>query len=201
MELLPLLLLIAVGVFMLKKNEQRKRITLLGKQLGHFQIEKLMENLTSGYLRALGEGDPERREQVWRHLNTAEAQLCEQFDKFCAEFSRLDEADTRVSTLALAVPYAASWFPQATFDFREALAIHMRGITEAANNLQQRTSKEKAFTLSAELYLMQHSCHWFCNSKAIASARLMARHQTTLAQVLASVAPETRAAYLALTGS
>ena len=39
---------------------------------------------------------------------------------------------------------------------------------------------------------MQHTCHWFCNSKTVASARLLARHQTTYEQVLASVTPETR---------
>ena len=201
MEIFSLVLLLAVGVYILKKSEQRKRIALLGSHLGNYQIEKLMETLTDGYLRALGEPDPERREQVWRYLDTAEAQLCEQFSQFCAEFSRLDAADTRVSKLALAIPYAASLFPQATFDLRKALAIHAQGLTQAASNAQHRTPRDKAFTLSAELFLMQHTCHWFCNSKAVASARLMARHKTTHAQVLAAVAPETRAAYQALTGS
>ena len=54
--------------------------------------------------------------------------------------------------------------------------------------------------MSAELFLMQHTCHWFCKSRAIASARLMARHKTPHAQVLASVTPATRTAYLALLG-
>ncbi|HEY3046382.1 MAG TPA: hypothetical protein VGJ72_02805 [Polaromonas sp.] len=201
MEIFPLVLLLAVGIYLLKKSEQRKRIALLGRCLGNYQIEKLMETLADGYLRALGEDDLARREQVWRYLDTAETQLCQQFNQFCAEFSRLDAADTRVSKLALSIPYAASLFPRATFDLRKALAIHANGLTQAASNAQHRTPKDKAFTLSAELFLMQHTCHWFCNSKAVASARLMARHKTTYAQVLASVAPETRAAYQALTGS
>jgi len=201
MEIFSLLFLLAVAVFLLKKSEQRKRIALLGSHLGHYQIEKLMETLADGYLRALGEDDLTRREQIWRYLDTAEMQLCEQFDQFCVEFSRLDAADTRVSTLALAIPYATSLFPRATFDLRKALAIHAQGLAQAAGNAQRRTPRDKAYTLSAELFLMQHSCHWFCNSKAVASARLMARHQTTHAQVLAAVAPETRAAYQALTGS
>ncbi len=201
MEILSLLFLLAVAVFLLKKSEQRKRIALLGSHLGHYQIEKLMETLADGYLRALGEDDLTRREQIWRYLDTAEMQLCEQFKQFCAEFSRLDAADTRVSKLALAIPYASRLFPRATFDLRKALAIHAQGLAQAAGNAQQRTPRDKAYTLSAELFLMQHSCHWFCNSKAVASARLMARHQTTHAQVLAAVAPETRAAYQALTGS
>jgi hypothetical protein len=200
MELLPLVLLLAVAYFLLKKSEQRKRIVLLASHLGNYQIEKLMETLAEGYLRALGEKDLERREQVWRYLDTTETQLCEQFNKFCAEFARLDAADTRVSTLPLPIPYAAKLFPQATFDLRKALAIHAHGLTQAASNALNRTPRDKAFTLSAELFLMQHTCHWFCNSKAVASARLMARHQTTYAQVLAAVGPDTRAAYVALTG-
>ena len=50
----------------------------------------------------------------------------------------------------------------------------------------------------AELFLMQHTCHWYCKSKPVASARLMARHQTGYAQVIDAVDPATRRAYLAL---
>ena len=198
MDILPLVILLAAGFLLLKKSEQRKRIALLGHHLSTYQIEKLMETLATGYLRALGEAEPQRREQIWRHLDGAEAQLCEQFNRFSAEFSRLDAAETRVSTLALPIPYAASVFPQATFDVRQAIALHAHALTQAAANPTQRTLKQKAFVLSAELFLIQHTCHWFCNSKAVASARLLARHQTSLEQVLAAVAPETRTAYQAL---
>lgn len=198
MDILPLVILLAVGFLLLKKSEQRKRIALLGHHLSTYQIEKLMETLATGYLRALGEAEPQRREQIWRHLDGAEAQLCEQFNRFSAEFSRLDAAETRVSTLALPIPYAASVFPQATFDVRQAIALHAHALTQAAANPTQRTLKQKAFVLSAELFLIQHTCHWFCNSKAVASARLLARHQNSLEQVLAAVAPETRTAYQAL---
>jgi hypothetical protein len=201
MDILPLVILLAIGFLLLKKSEQRKRITLLGRHLSNYQIEKLMETLAAGYLRALGESEPQRREQIWRHLDGAEAQLSQQFSRFSAEFSRLNDADTRVSTLALPIPYAANVFPQATFDVRKALALHAEALTQAVSNPSQRTLKQKAFTLSAELFLIQHTCHWFCNSKTVASARLLARHQTSHEQVLAAVAPETRAAYVALTGS
>jgi hypothetical protein len=50
----------------------------------------------------------------------------------------------------------------------------------------------------AELLLMQHSCHWFCRSKVVASARMLASHQTAYPQLLESVAPDTRRAYLAV---
>ena len=201
MEIFPLVLLMVVGVYLLKKSDRHRRIALLGTHLGSYQIEKLMETLTEGYMRALAEKDPERRDQIWRHLDTSETQLSGQFNKFCAEFAKLDADDTRVSTLGLAIPYAARLFPNATFDLRQALAIHAQGLAQAASNELQRSSRDKAFTLSAELFLMQHTCHWFCNSKAVASARLMARHQATHAQVLAAVAPDTRAAFQALTGS
>ena len=200
MEILPLFAVIAVIVFLLRKRDQRKRIALLGRHLGNYQIEKLMETVTDGYLRALGEADPERREQIWHHLGAAEVRLSEQFSQFSVEFARLDAADTRVSKLELPIPYATQLFPHAAFDLRKALAIHADGLRQAAANALQATPKNKAFMLSAELFLMQHTCHWFCNSRSVASARLMVRHQTTHDKVLASVAPQTRAAYQALTG-
>lgn len=49
--------------------------------------------------------------------------------------------------------------------------------------------KRRAFTMTAELMLMQHTCHWFCRSRTVASMRLLARHKTAYEQVLQSVAP------------
>lgn len=69
-----------------------------------------------------------------------------------------------------------------------------------ARNDAGLSPRDKAFTMTAELLLMQHTCHWFCKSKTVASARTLARHQTPHAQLVAAVSPETRAAYLALTG-
>jgi hypothetical protein len=198
MEIFTLLTLLALGAYLLKSRDQKKRIALLGSYLGKYQIEKLMESLTDGYLRALGEADLERRAQIWNMLDSAEVTLCEQFNRFVAEFSSVDAAEVRVSKLALAVPYADQLFPGATFDLQEALRIHARGISQVAKNSQGRTQKDKAFTLSAELFLMQHTCHWFCRSKSVASARMLARHKTAYAQLVAAVSPETRKAYNAL---
>lgn len=200
MEIVILLMFAALGVQLLKSKEQRRRIALLGSHLSRHQIEKLMENLTQGYLRALGEEDPERRAQIWSMLSTAETELSEQFQRFTAEFAKVWSDQTLVSTLPIAIPYADKLFPQATFDLRQALAIHAKGIAAAVENRENRSLRDKAFTLSAELFLMQHSCHWFCRSKAIASARMLARHQTRYAQLLSSVAPETRQAYCKLVG-
>ncbi|RYY83228.1 MAG: hypothetical protein EOO24_39170, partial [Comamonadaceae bacterium] len=77
MEILVCVALIAMGLVMLKAREQRQRIALLGGHLGPYQIERLMEKLTEGYLRCLGEDDPARREQIWRLLDSSEQALSE----------------------------------------------------------------------------------------------------------------------------
>ena len=200
MDILLLAALIAFGMHVVKSRYQARRIALLGSHLAQFRIEKLMESLTEGYMRALGENDPQRREQIWRQMDSSETKLCDQFNRFATDFSKVGDADSRVSKLAFPFPYAARLFPNATFDLREAFLIHARGITNAATNGQNLSDKRKAFTLSAEFLLMQHSCHWFCKSRAVASARLMVRHKTSYEQVLASIAPDTRKAYGALTG-
>lgn len=201
MDLLLLAALLLGGAYVLKTREQARRIALLGSHLGEYQIEKLMESLTQGYLRCLGEDDPERRDQIWNLLASSEQSVSSQFSRFAAGFAnKVDEPDARVSKLPFAVPYADKLLPAATFDLRKALAIHARGIAGAADNVQQLSPKAKAFTMSAELFLMQHTCHWFCRSKTVASARMMARHQTSYALLLDSVSPTTRAAYQTLVG-
>ena len=200
MDLLLLAALLLGGVYVLKTREQARRIALLGQHLGEFQIEKLMESLTQGYLRCLGENDAQRREQIWQLLASSEQSVASQFARLSAGFAKVDEARTRVSKLPIAVPFADRLFPAATFDLRKALAIHARGIADAANNVQQLSPKAKAFTMSAELFLMQHTCHWFCRSRTVASARMLARHKTSHVLLVDSVSPATRAAYKALVG-
>lgn len=200
MEILTLVALIAAGFYILKSREQRLRIAVLGSHLGRYQIERLMESLTSGYLRCLGEDDAERRQQIWHLLDATEEKISAQLDSFAAEMARLPEPVTRVSRLPLAVPLLNSAFPASTFDLRQALTIHARGVAGVMRNQANRTPKSKAFTMSAELFLMQHTCHWFCRSKTVASARMLARHQTSYDQLLAAVSPETRSAYGALVG-
>jgi hypothetical protein len=201
MEIFVMAMLIATGAYSLKSKDERRRITLLGSHLGNYQIEKLMETLNEGYLRALAENEPARREQIWQLLDSSELKLCEQFTRFAAEFSKVEESQARVSKLPVSLPFADKLFPAATFDMRKVLQIHTKGINQAAQNSPGRTPKGKAFALSAELFLMQHSCHWFCKSKTVASARLLMRQKTSYEQVLASVAPETRQAYCALLGA
>ena len=75
------------------------------------------------------------------------------------------------------------------------MQIHAQGLEDATRSTQTVDPKGRAFTITAELMLMQHSCHWFCRSKTVASARLLARHKTRYEQVLAAVTPSTRNAY------
>ena len=134
MDVLVLAVLIATGIYLLNAKEQRKRIALLGRHLAPYQIEKLMETLTDGYLRALGEGTDERRDQIWSLLSTTESQLSEQFNRFAADFAKVGDAEAQVSRLAMALPFAEKILPGYTFDMRRALAIHARGIDHVVQN-------------------------------------------------------------------
>ena len=190
---LVLAVLTAFTVF--KSREQKRRIALLASYLARYDIEKLMETLMEGYLRALGESTVERQAQVWAYLQGQEEKLRDQFQQFAAAFADV-WAD---STLPIAFPWADKLFPAQAFDMRQALQIHARGIDEVVRNARQDAPKDRAFTLMAELMLMQHTCHWFCRSRNLASARLLTRHQTHYHQVLAAVSETTRRQYTQLT--
>ena len=191
-------MLLGMGMHFFKVRYQAGRIALLSRYLGQYQIEKLMESLTQGYLRALGESDAERRNQILSMLEGAEVSLYEQFNRFAADLAKLTDLETRISKLPIAIAHADQMFPAATFDLRAVMKIHAQGIEAVVRNELGRSARDKAFMLTAELLLMQHSCHWFCKSKTIASARMVARHQTSHEQALAAVSPATRRAYLQL---
>ncbi len=195
--LLPLIFLVA-GFQVVKGREQRRRIQLLGRYLHQYQIEKLMETLLEGYMRALGEKESERRGQIWSMLQTAEGELGEQVRRLANDFSKVWGEQALVSTLPVALPYADKLVPGATFDLRQALSIHADGIEAVIRNEAARSDRDKAFTLTAEILLMQHTCHWFCRSRTVASARMLGRHKTHYAQLIEAVSPQTREAYLRL---
>src|SRR3546814_4008456 len=92
-----------------------------------------------------------------------------------------------MSTLSFCVPYAERFLPATTRDFRELLHIHATGLRHVVDNEGGWDAKSRAYHLSAELYLLQHSCHWFCKSRTIANARLLMRHQVNHQKVLESV--------------
>jgi hypothetical protein len=201
MDTFVLFVVLSVVVHVFKSREQTQRIALLGGFLSRFQIEKLMQDVLDGYQRALGETQEERQIQVWRYLAQAELQLCEQFKQFVLEFAKVPEPQTRGSRWVLALPFVSQVFPATTFDMRKLLSVHAHGIQEGVANTLAQSPKSRAFTLMAEVLLMQHTCHWFCRSKTVASARMLARHKTTYEQLLGAVAPQTRQAYLAVLGA
>ena len=200
---LSLMLMIGIGVFWLQTSEQRRRVGVLAKHLASTQVEKILGTLIDGYLQALEEKDPQRQQQAWEVLTRQEQQLVEQFQRFADGFAKESAEDTRVSTLPLSLPFFDRLFPAYTFDMRKALALHAEAIRTACAppEVQGDARRDLAFTMTAELLLMQHTCHWFGKTRTIASVRLVTRHKTQYEQVLESVQPGTRRAYLKLIGS
>lgn len=198
MNSLVIVFVLMVGLRLLNRREQQERVALLGQYLGHYQIEKRMENLVQGYMRALGERDGQRQKAIWNMLSTEEHAVCEEVSALALEFSKETEIRTRISKLPIALAYATRWWPSYTVDARKLLSLHAHALAQAEQATPQQSAKQKAFAFMAELFLFQHTCHWFCRSKIVASARLLARHQTAYAQVLSSVSTQTRQAYQAL---
>lgn len=197
MDFLTLAIIVTTVLYVLKKQEQRQHTQLLAQHLARFQIEKLMANLMEGYLRVIGEKDAQRREQIWPVLANTESSLVSQFQRFADEFATLPPEQTRASTLPLALPYLTRVLPSATMDVRETMKLHAQALAAArvGDAADEEERKRRAFTMTAELMLMQHTCHWFCRSRTVASMRLLARHKTAYEQVLQSVAPATLKAY------
>ena len=196
MEFISLLFILAMGIHWLNIQGQRKRTALLAEQLRPFQIEKNMAQLTGAYMRALGESDPERQQHILQLQDAAEHQLASEFKNLAREFAKLPAPVTRGFKLAL--PFIDQLSPKATFDMRRLLEVHAQGIERTVRNTQELAPKERCFRMMGEMFLMHHSCHWFCRAKTIASARMVAQHQTRYEQALDAVSPETRQAYLAV---
>lgn len=203
MDFLTWIIVGSIGIYVLQGMEHRRRVRLLGAHLAPTQVEKLMGGLIEGYMRALDEKEPERRQQVWAILDNSEKTLADQLQRLADSFAQENAQDTRVSTLPLALPYFDRLVPAHTFDMREALRMHARAVRDACapDGVDLATRKRMAFTMTAELLLLQHTCHWFCKTRTIASMRLMARQKTTYEQVLQSVSRNTLAAYKKLVGT
>jgi hypothetical protein len=193
MELLSLLFLLGVLIHWLNTQGQRQRTALLAAHLRPYQIEKHMAQLTEAYMRALGEPEAARQQQILQLQEVAEQQLADEFKNLATEFGRLSAPEARGFKIAL--PWIDQLTPKATFDMRRLLAVHAQGI-ERAMALTPASAKERSFRIMAEMFLMQHSCHWFCKTQTIASARMVKLHQTRYEQALSAVSPETREAYL-----
>lgn len=194
------LVLALAGLWYVQVRGQHHRIQLLAGVLSQFQVEKLMETVADGYLRALGESDADRRSQVWNMLDQAETLLDSQLQSFVKAFAAVPVEEARFSTLPFGLPFALQLFTSSSADMREVLQVHANGVSWVRANSAGLSQKDRAYVLTAELLLLQHSCQWFCRSKATADARTVRRHRTPHAQLLASVSEQTRSAYLQLLG-
>lgn len=197
-----LLLFMLLGIAWLHANatEQAGRVTLLNGQLKPYRIEQRMQTLTDGYLRVLGESNAASADAQWAELALNERRLLEELVQFQAGLAEVWGEKLLVSRLPFALPRATLLFPQAAFDLRKVLDIHIRGLRSVMDNTQGLSPRDRAFTLTAEMLLLQHSCLWYCRTQNRASAHLLLRHQTSHAQVVQSVSDATHKAYCALVG-
>ncbi len=198
MEALVLWLLLAGGLWMFKRHDEQQRIVLLSGFLRQFRLEERMAQLTDGYLRALGETDPERAEPIWRNLGATEDALQTELQQLADALKDVWGERLRVSRWPVSVPMATRLFPQHSFDLRALVVLHAQGLATTLRNDEGLSTRDRAFRATAELLLFQHSCHWFCRSRNVASARVLMGHKTTYEQVLAAVSPGTREAYTRL---
>ncbi|NYT64730.1 hypothetical protein H0A58_01955 [Alcaligenaceae bacterium] len=195
MNTVLILLLFALAWQMLRVRYQRTHILLLGQHLSSLQLERHMETLTEGYTRAIGETDEIRQRQVLEMFTQNEAAVATQSLALANAMQKESLQATSMTTLPFCLPYAEQFLPGITRDFRKLLHIHAAGLRYVVDNQGGWDAKNRAFHLSAELYLLQHSCHWFCKSRAVADARLLMRHQVQHQKVLESVSDVTRLAY------
>lgn len=194
-DVLLLLPLVLAGLWFLKSRQQQQRIAILARYLSGHHIEQHIATLSQGYTRALGESDPARSEQVWNVLRGTEDILCRQVRKLAEDFAGVEPTVTRVRKFPIWLPISPAL--DTSFDMREALHVHARGICRAVEEQQGVAPKDRAYVILAEV-LLQHTCHWYCRSKTVASARMQASHRTSYAQLVGAVLPQTRQAYLGL---
>ncbi|GAA6141890.1 hypothetical protein [Hydrogenophaga sp. 5NK40-0174] len=198
MHPLALVVLVVLGYAFLGWYDQAKRIVLLSRLLSHYQIEALMERLNNGYMRALTLEDEERQALAFEQQHATEQQLAEQLQKLSQDLRQQPPADVRISKVPL--PFARHWLPAACFDLASVMTIHANGVSALADNPTGIAAKPRARQMLAEVLLMQHTCHWFCRNRRMASARLLQRHQTPYEDVLGRVSQKTRDGYGHLAG-
>jgi hypothetical protein len=196
MEITLILLMVLVAWHMLRARYQRAHIALLGSYLANFQLERHMETLTQGYTRAIQEKDENRQLQVLANYAQTEIAVAAQIQSLADAMQKESAQTAGMGTLPYCVPYIERFLPALTRDFRELLRIHAAGLRDVVDSEGRWDAKTRAYHLSAELYLFQHSCHWFCKSRTVADARLILRHKVNHQKVLDSVSATTRSAYL-----
>lgn len=195
MDMMVVLLMGVVVWHVLRSGYQRARIAFLGKHLASLQLEQHMKTLTEGYSRAIQADTENRQQQILDTFGPVERAVAAQIGTLADLMQKESAEDTRMSALPICVPYAERFLPVKTRDFRALLRVHADGLRHTVDNVEGWDAKARAYHLSAELYLFQHSCHWFCRSRTVADARLMARHALSHQRVLESVSSVTRAGF------
>ena len=196
MDIALILLLVFAAWSVLRLRYQRMHIASLGRHLASLQLERHMETLTQGYTRAIHEETETRQIQVLETFAQTERAVAAQIQKLADAMQQESKQSASMGALAFCVPYAERFLPALTRDFRELLHIHAAGLRHVVDNEEQWDIKNRAYHLSAELYLLQHSCHWYCKSRGVANARLLLRHQVDHQKALESVSAVTRSSYL-----
>lgn len=197
MDFFLILLLTALVWHVMRARYQRERIAFLARHLANMNLERHMETLTQGYSRAIGEESESRQRQVLETLLQTEHAVATNVQTLAAAMQKESAADTAMCPLPFCVPYVERLIPTSSLkDFRKLLQVHASGLRAAVAADPNHDPKTRAFHIAAELYLLQHSCHWFCKSRGVADARLLLRHKVDHKKVIESVTPTTRAAYL-----
>ena len=201
MDTTVILLTAFVAWIVLRAQYQRTRIALLGRHLSNLQLERHMETLTQGYMRAIREDSESRQLQVLETFAQTERAVAAQARSLAEAMQKESRQAASLGVLSICVPYIERFLPALTRDFRKLLHIHAAGLRHLVDNEDELDPKTRAYHMSAELYLLQHSCHWFCKSRAVANARLVMRHQVDHKKVLSSVSETTRTAYVQWLGN
>lgn len=196
MEIAFILLTVFVVWHLLRVRYQKAHIALLGGHLAGLRLEKHMETLTEGYTRAIGEQSESRQLQVLETFAQTERAVAAQLQTLAEALQKEGAQATAMASSVFCIPYVERVLPATARDFRALLRIHAAGLRHVVDNDEGLDPKTRAFRLAAELYLFQHSCHWFCKSRGVADARLVVRHKVQHAKVVESVSPATRKAYM-----
>ena len=134
MDLFIAALVLGVMGWSIKSRTERERVQRLALHLQPYDIEKLMQTLSEGYVRALGESDAQRRLAIWHLLVPAERKLAEQFQRLAHDFGQLPPEQARI--IALPLPWLADFparlWPQLlarhSVDMRELLRQHLQPV-------------------------------------------------------------------------
>ncbi len=196
MDFFLILLLIAIVWHVMRARYQRERIAFLARHLANMNLERHMETLTQGYSRAIHEESESRQRQVLETFLQTESAVVTNVQSLAKAMQKESAPDTAMCPLPFCVPYVERVVPATSLrDFRALLQIHAAGLRTAIANDAGNDPKTRAFHIAAELYLLQHSCHWFCKSRGVADARLLLRHKVEHKKVIESVTQTTRVSY------